>query len=399
MSLASQISELTTTGLRHIPHRLGSSLVIVVGIAGVVAVLIPVLAMYVGFRSTIRGDGRPDRAIVLSHEATTEYDSGLSRESVAVIADAPGVRHDAQGAPMVSAEVVLAAPVARKRDHSDVNVTLRGVGGQYFAMRPELKLVAGRMFRPGNQELLVGAAARSQFEGLEIGDQVRLQDGDWKVVGVFAGPPGARGVRESELLADARTVMSAYKLDSFNSMTVELDSVAALPKFERGLAGDARLFVSTRGEPEYLASSSGSVNRMLRLVAYAIGSIMALGALFAALNSMYSAVAARAVEVATLRAMGFAASAVATAVLAEALLLALAGAALGVAIAYAAVDGATISTLGGALFDSQLVYSLSVSPGLVATAIALAATLGLCGGLLPAIRAARGNIAATLHEK
>src|SRR6185312_987359 len=216
VSLASQISELTTTGLRHIPHRLGSSLVIVVGIAGVVAVLIPVLAMYVGFRSTIRGDGRPDRAIVLSHEATTEYDSGLSRESVAVIADAPGVRHDAQGAPMVSAEVVLAAPVARKRDHSDVNVTLRGVGGQYFAMRPELKLVAGRMLRPGNQELLVGAAARSQFEGLEIGDQVRLQDGDWKVVGVFAGPPGARGVRESELLADARTVMSAYKLDSFN---------------------------------------------------------------------------------------------------------------------------------------------------------------------------------------
>ena len=166
---------------------------------------------------------------------------------------------------------------------------------------------------------------------------------------MFAGRPGHAGVRESELLADARTVMSAYKLDSFNSMTVQLDSAAALPAFEKALAGDARLFVSSRGEPEYLASASGSVNRMLRLVAYAIGSIMALGALFAALNSMYSAVAARAVEMATLRAMGFAASAVAIAVLAEALLLALAGAALGVAIAYAAVDGATISTLGGAL--------------------------------------------------
>lgn len=398
MSLASQISELTRTGLRHIPHRLGSSLVIVVGIAGVVAVLIPVLAMYVGFRSTIRGDGRPDRAIVLSHAAMTEYDSGLPRDSVAVIADTVGVWHDARGDPLVSAEVVLAAPVARKRDRTDVNVTLRGVGVQYFAVRPELKLVAGRMFRPGNQELLVGAAARSQFQGLEIGDQVRLQDGDWKVVGVFAGEPGARGSRESELIADARTVMSAYKLDSFNSMTVQLDSAAALPMFQAALAGDARLFVSSHAEPEYLASASGSVNRMLCLVAYAIGSIMALGALFAALNSMYSAVTARAVETATLRAMGFAASAVAVALLTEALLLALAGAVIGVAIAYAAVDGATISTLGGALFDSQVVYSLRLSPGLVASAIALAATLGLAGGLLPAIRAARGNIAAALHE-
>src|SRR6185312_8857476 len=227
VNLASQTAALITTGLRHIPQRLGSSLVIVVGIAGVVAVLIPVLAMYVGFGNTIRGDGRPDRAIVLSHEATTEYDSGLSRDSVAVIMDAAGVRHDAHGDPLVSAEVVLAAPVARKRDHTDVNVTLRGVSGQYFAMRPELKLVAGRMFTPGNQELMVGAAARSQFEGLEIGDQVRLQDGDWKVVGVFAGAPGARGSRESELIADARTVMSAHTLHSFHPMTVEPASAAA----------------------------------------------------------------------------------------------------------------------------------------------------------------------------
>jgi putative ABC transport system permease protein len=179
---------LITTGLRHIPQRLGSSLVIVVGIAGVVAVLIPVLAMYMGFRTTIRGDGRSDRAIVLTRDALTEYDSGLSREAVAVIADAPGVRHDAQGVPIVSAEVVLAAPVARRRDHSDVNVTLRGVGGEYLALRPELHLVAGRMFLPGSQELLAGAAARAQFEGVEIGSQVRLQDGDWTGAEIPRGP-------------------------------------------------------------------------------------------------------------------------------------------------------------------------------------------------------------------
>jgi len=370
--------------------------VIVIGIAGVVAVLIPVLAMYVGFRATIRADGRADRAIVLSRDATTESESSLSRDSVGIVSNAAGVRHDAQGRPLVSTEVVLAAPVARRRDHSDVSVTLRGVGPEYFAVRPELKLVAGRGFRPGTQELLVGAAARSQFEGLEIGDRVRLQDGDWTVVGVFAGGSGARA---SELLADAQTVMSAYKLSSYNSTTVTLASDAAMPGFAEALARDSRLFVAVRSEPEYLASESSDVNRMLGLVAYAIGSIMALGAVFAALNSMYSSVATRGTEIATLRAIGFSGRAVAIAVVTEALCLALLGAAIGVGLSYAAFDGVTISTRGGAQFDSQLVYSLAVSPRLVTTAIIVACGVGLAGGFLPAVRAARANIASTLYER
>ena len=160
MRLTSQVLALTANALRHIPQRLGNALVIVVGIAGVVAVLIPVLAMYRGFRTTITGDGRADRAIVLSRAQTTEYDSSLSRESVAIISNASGVRHDARGEPLVSAEVVLPAPVSRRREHSDVNVTLRGVGPHYFEIRPELKLITGRMYRPGTQGLLVGAAAR-----------------------------------------------------------------------------------------------------------------------------------------------------------------------------------------------------------------------------------------------
>jgi putative ABC transport system permease protein len=396
MSLARQIRALTANGVRHIPQRLGSSLVIVVGIAGVVAVLIPVLAMYVGFGATIKGDGRSDRAIVLSREATTEYESGLSLDTVANIVNVAGARRDARGEPMVSAEVVLAAPVSRKRDHSDVNVTLRGVGAQYFAMRPELKLVAGRMFRSGTQELLVGVAARSQFEGLEIGDRVRLQDGDWTVVGAFAGGNGAR---ESELITDAQTVISAYKLDSLNSVAIWFDSPASLDMLSDALARDARLSVAVYSEPKYLASASDPVNRKLRLVAYGIGSIMALGALFAALNSMYSAVATRATEMATLRAIGFSVSAVAIAVLAEALLLALLGAAIGVGLSYGAFHGVTISTLGGALFDSQLVYSLSMTPRLVASVIALACALGLAGGAFPAIRAATANVADALHER
>jgi len=396
VALARQILAVTAASLRGIPLRSGNSLVIVVGVAGVVAVLIAVLAMYAGFRATIQGDGRADRAIILTRDATTEYESNLSREVVAAIMNSPGIRHDARDRPIVSAEVLLVAPVARRRDASDVNVTLRGVGEEYFGMRPELKLVTGRMFRAGNQELVVGAAAQAQFAGLEIGNQVRLQDGDWTVVGTFAG---SNGSRESEVIADALAVMSAYKLDAFNSMTVMLASPDMVTPLKEALARDPTLLlVDVRTEPEYLASASGGVNRMLRLVAYAIGSIMALGALFAALNSMHSAVAARTVEIATLRAIGFSPSAVAISVLTEALLLALLGAAIGVAIAYAGFNGATISTLGGALWDSQLVYSLRITRSIAAGAILLACTLGLLGGIVPAIRAASSNVADALHE-
>ncbi len=395
MTLLKQTWALTTMSLRDIPHRLGNSLVIVVGIAGVVAVLIPILAMYQGFRAAIEGDGRADRAIVLSREATEEDDSSLSREAVANLINSPGVRHDAKGAAIASAEVVLAAPVSRLSDQSDVSVTLRGVGPQYFTLRPELKLIAGRMFHPGTQELLVGQSARGQFAGLQIGNRVRLQDGDWVVVGVFAG---GKGARESELVADAQTVMSAYKMAAFNSLAVALESSNGLASLREALGRDARLLVTVMSEPQYLASASSPVTRMLRLVTYAVGSIMALGAVFAALNSMYSSVVKRATETGTVRAIGFSGSAMAIAVLAEGLLLALVGAAIGVALAYGIFSGVTISTLGGAIFDSQVVYSLAMPSRLVVSAVALACTLGLAGGLVPAIHAARKNIPSLLHE-
>src|SRR5882724_7678100 len=172
MSFVSEMAAVAVTNLRNIPQRLGSSLVIVIGIAGVVGVLIPVLAMSLNFRSTIKGDARADRAVVLARSATEESDSSLSREEVAAIMNYPGVMRDSNHRPIASGEVILIAPVSRKRDHADVNVTLRGVSKQYFAMRPELKLVAGRMFQPGKQELIVGAAARAQFEGLEIGNRI-----------------------------------------------------------------------------------------------------------------------------------------------------------------------------------------------------------------------------------
>jgi putative ABC transport system permease protein len=390
-----QVFALTAINLRNIPLRLGNSLVIVVGIAGVVAVLMSVLAMLVGFRTTIRNDGRPDRMIVLSRGATSEPGSSLSREDIADLAEVPGIRHDDHDRPLISAELELVAPVSRKRDHSDVNATMRGVGPQYFAVRPELKLIAGRMFHPGIHELVAGAAAQAQFAGLDVGDSIRLQQGDWRVVGIFAG---GKGSRDSELVADAQTMMSVYDTDAFNSMGALLSSPAALGPIRALVAKDPTLGVDIHSEPEYLATESSDIDQLLAVVAYGIGSIMALGALFGALNSMHSAVAARTVEIATLRAIGFGSGTVALAILIEAMLLALAGAVLGVVLAYYAFNGLTISTLGGALFDTQVVYSLTVTGWITVAAVAIACALGLLGGSLPALRAARMSVVDALHE-
>lgn len=395
MSSILQIFALVAASLRTVPLRLGNSLVIVIGVAGVVGVLIPLLAMSLGFQSTIMGDARPDRAIVISRIATEEDSSSLSRDDLGKIVNAPEVRRDARRRPLASGEVLLQAPVSRKSDHSDVSMTLRGVGDQYFAMRPEFKLIEGRMYQSGKHELIVGAAALAWFEDLAIGESIRLQDGDWTIVGIFSG---SKGSRESEAIADAQTVISAYKLKAFNSVSVLLTDAASFESFRDGVVRDTRAGADAHTEPEYLASASNGMSRLLRTVAHSIGAIMGLGALFAALTSMYSAVVARSVEMATLRAIGFSSGAVAVAVLVEALLLALLGAAIGIGASYALFDGTTMSTLGGALGGSQLVFTLSFTPELVMEVAALACALGVAGAVLPAIRVARSSIADALRE-
>jgi putative ABC transport system permease protein len=389
-----QVAALTAIGLRSIPQRIGGSMVIVIGTAIVVAVLISVLAMRFGFARTIGGDVRPDRVIVLSRGVDSESNSGLTRENVAILAAAPGVARNSKGGSLLSAEVVLVAPVAR-RDGADAYITLRGIGAQAFDLRPELKLVSGRMFKSGVHELIVGAAAHAQFAGLDVGSRVRLPEGDWTVVGVFSG---GDSVRESEVLADAETVMAAYKLDGYNAATALLAGSDALPTLKDALSHEPSMKVDVLPEGQYLEMSSRSINRLLRAVALVIGTIMTLGAVFGALNTMYSSVAARMPEVATLRALGFGSSELVASILIEALLLALLGAALGIAIAYLAFDGRAISTLGGSRWDSQLVYSLEISTPIVSVAAALACIIGLIGGSFPAIRATKTSVAEALQR-
>jgi putative ABC transport system permease protein len=393
MNAAAQTIAVSAMSLRGLAHRRGNSLVIVIGIAGVVAVLVSVFAMSTGFQRTIRADARADRVIILGRGVASESDSGLSRGNLATIEAAPGIKRDPSGKAIVSGEIVLVAPVAR-RDGSDAYITLRGVGEQHLQVRPEIKLIAGRMFTPGLQEMIVGESARAQFANLGVGDRVRLHDGDWTIVGVFAG---GDNVRESEVMADAQTVLSAYKLDAFSSATVLLDRENSLPILKDALNLEPSLTVDVLREPEYLAIASQSINRLLQAVGYVIGGIMAIGALFGALNTMYAAVASRTVEIATLRAIGYRSAPIVASILIESLLLALVGASIGTVLAYLAFDGRTISTLGGSRWDAQLVYALTITPALVAAATVLACVVGLLGGLPPAIRAARASVADALR--
>lgn len=395
MSDLRQMSAVSLLNLRNLSCRLGSSFVIVIGITGVVAVLISVLALATGFRRTIENSARSDRAIVLANGATTEASSSLPRSAIPLLFDAPGIRQTPEGRPIASAETLIIAPVARKSDGADAFVMLRGVGPLGAALRPEVKLIAGRMFHPAVHELIVGNAARGRFAGLEVGNRIILRGGDWTVTGVFES--GGSSL-ESGLLADAETVLSAYQIRTFTSVTVRLASPESLDQFKAAVTANPALRVLVQSEPEYLAALSAPLHRILRFVAYAIGSIMAIGALFSALNTLYSAVSSRSREIATLRAIGFGSDAVAVSVFIEALLLSLLGAGIGVAIAFIFFNGQVVSTIGDTSYNSQLVYPLQVTREVVWLAIGLAVLLALLGGLFPAVRAARMPIATGLRK-
>ena len=387
-----QIGAVTWMNLTSIPQRLGSSSVIIIGIAGVVAVLISVLAMATGFQHTVLGTGRDDRAMVLRGGSDSELASTLSREATLTIMDAPGVRKDHAGKPIASAEAVVIVDLPKKSNDSGANVTIRGVGPQGIELRPEVRLVEGRMLQRGLRELIVGRGAQGQFRGLDVGSHIALRGTDWIIVGAFTSNGDAH---ESELLADVETVLSAYRRNLYQSVIVQLDSADSFATFKSSLTTNPQLSVDVMREREYYAKQSERMATVLKFVAYFVGGIMAVGALFGALNTMYSAVSARALEIATLRAIGFGASAVVLSVLIEALLLACVGAVIGAGLAWIFFNGNAVSTLGSNF--TQVVFRLTVSPALIGLGIVWAGVIGLVGGLFPAIRAARLPIATALR--
>jgi putative ABC transport system permease protein len=368
--------------------------VVIVGITGVVAVLISVFALSPRFRRTIESTTQPNRVIVLSSGAESESGSGMSRAAVDSVMLRDAVRREAEGKPVASAEVVIPARVAKKSDGTDAYISLRGIGPRGLAVHREIRLVAGRLFRPAVNELIVGRGARQLFANLEVGGYVDLRGGRWQVVGEFTSGGSAH---ESGLIADTDTVLAAYNSKTFNSVVLELADSSRFDELRNMLRSDPTLEVEALRESQYVAQLSKPWRRILDWLAYSIGSIMAAGALCAALNTMYSAVSARRGEIATLRAIGFGALPVVVSVLVEALLLASIGAGLGCLIAYALFNGNAISTIGGTVRGTQLVYKLAVTPELMLAGVATALVLGLLGGLLPAMQAVRANVVEALR--
>jgi putative ABC transport system permease protein len=387
-----QLSAAISMSLQTLPQRMGASSVIVIGIAGVVAVLVSVLAMGAGFRHTLADSGRSDRAIILRGGSDAELNSNLTRADVDTISNAPGLARDSDGKAILSNELVTVVNIPKIDTGTDANITLRGVGLELANVRPELKIVEGRMFHPAVRELIAGAGAAKQFRGLTVGSVLHLRNADWTVTGMFTSNGD---VHESELLADVDTVGSSIERNGYSSVVALLTSAAEFTRFKDALTTDPQLKVDVQREPEYYAAQSKELTKAINVVGNTVAVIMAIGAMFGALNSMYSAVAARGLEIATLRAIGFGALPVLLSVMIEALLLSLLGGLIGAGLAWLFFNGHSVSTLGGAF--AQVVFQLTVTRALIITGIVWACAIGLLGGFFPALRAARLPVAEALR--
>ena len=393
MSLLSQVTSVTAMNLRSLPQRLGPSFVIIIGSGGVVAVLVAVLAMAAGMTKALQGTGRDDRAIVLRNGSASESGSALTRGAVQIIMDAPGIKHDKDGKPMASAEPLRLLKLFKRDDGSEVTALLRGLGAQAMSVRPEMKLIEGRMFQPSVNELVVGKAAKAQYRGMEIGSRIATRTATWTVVGTFTTNGDAH---ESELAADADTVMSSDHGATYGSVTALLDAPSSLGKLADSLTTNPALRVDVTRERDYFSRQSKTVSSLLSIIVYVVGGIMGVGAVFGALNTMYSAVSTRTTEIATLRAIGFGSTAIVVSVLFEALLLAAAGGILGALAAWLFFNGRTVSTTQGSAY-AQLIFDITVTLQLALVGVAASSIIGFIGGVFPAIRAARLPIATALR--
>jgi len=389
-----QILSIAFFNLRTLPERKGAAISAAFGIAGVVAVLVGVLAIAEGFRKVMTISGAPDVAIVLRSGADTEMTSGLSRDEVRTISDAPGIARSTQG-PLTSAEVFVIIDLPKRSTGTPANVPLRGVDAAAFEVRGNIQMVQGRRFEPGRNEIVVGAGAAREFSGLDLQRELVVGQNTWTVVGIFTANGG---VAESEIWTDGAVLRPAYKREeNFQSVYARLSSAGAFEQFKDALTTNPQLKVKVARLSDFYAEQSSLTFEFITKIGVFIAGMMALGALFGALNTMYSAVAARTREIATLRALGFGAAPVVCSVLFESVVLALVGGAIGAAISYALFNGFTATTMNGQTF-SQVTFAFAVTPRLLLQAILWAVVLGLLGGLFPAFRAARIPIARGLRE-
>jgi putative ABC transport system permease protein len=394
MKTLRQITAVSALNLRALPRRVTPSLVSVIGIAGVVLILVALLSISEGFRRTLELSGSDRVAIVLRGSTSEEMTSSFSQEQVQIIEQAPGIARDAHG-PIASAELYTTVDQPKRSTGTAANAPFRGIEAAGPQTRSHFRLVAGRMFATGRNEIIVGHSAAQTLTGLEIGKVVKWGNNEWRIVGEFTD---GGSVSESEIWTDVRMLQSAYSRgDTYQTVRALLTSPASVKLFKDHLTTDPRLSVNVLTEREFYAAQSALLSAVIRGAGTVLGLLMGVGAVFGALNTMYSAVATRGTEIATLRALGFGGLPVAVSVIIEALLLGLIGGALGAAVAYFAFNGLQTSTMNYQSF-TQVSFAFSVTPALIVTGTAYALLLALIGGLFPAIHAARRPIIAGLRQ-
>ncbi len=389
-----QVMVVTLVNLRSLGERRGSSLAAIVGVAGVVAVFVSILSMAEGFKYTMAATGSPDRAIVLRSGSTGEMDSILLREDTRTVADTAGILRTADGL-AVSPELFVILNVPKRSTGTDANVALRGVEPAAFLVRDEVRIIEGRNFEPGRNQVIAGIGAALEFEGIDLGAVHRWGENEWEIVGIFEA---GGSLSESELWCDARVLQPAYRRgSSYQAVYAKLESEDAFDEFKDTLSSGPRVNVKVIRETDFYADQSILVYNLITGLGFLIAFMMGVGAVFGALNTMYTAVAARTREIAVLRALGFRASPVVASVLAESLTLALVGGLIGGGLAYLVFDGFRAATMNFQSF-SQVAFAFAVTPGLLFQGIFYALLMGFLGGALPAIRAARLPVAQALRE-
>ncbi len=394
LNALTQTIAITALNLRTMPQRLGSSGVAVVGIAGVVVVLVSVLSIAAGFTAAMQGSGSPARALVMRSGADSEMTSGLSGPEVDLVKQAPGIRLDERSA-IASAELYVVIDLPKKSTNSPANVPMRGIEPRALQVREEVSMVEGRPLEFGTNEVIVGRGASGQFVGLTVGQEVVSGQNTWVVVGIFEA---GGGVAETEIWCDARVLQGAYRRgNTFQTVLARLDSSETFDSFRDWLTANPQLNVQVRRETEYYAQQSRALTSLIQGLGFGIAALMGIGAVFGAILTMYTAVSTRSREIATLRALGFNAVSVVVSVLAEALALGAIGGVIGGLAAYLAFNGYQTSTMNFQTF-SQVAFAFKVTPELLVLGLAYALAMGLIGGLLPAVRAARLPIPTALRE-
>jgi putative ABC transport system permease protein len=393
MKLFRQIGAVTLMNLRSLPQRASTSLVIVIGIAGVVAVMVAMLSMSAGLSETLTATGDPDRVVVLRGGSTSELASFLDRASNTLVRQDPAVARASDGLPAASGELIVITELSRPGQKTGVNVSMRGVEPKGFELRPELRILAGRRFKPGLREVVVGSSAQQQFSGLEIGQTLRFRGSSWTIVGVFE----SGDAHESELWTDLETLQGAFGRSGVSSLLMRLANRDSFDAMKARMGADPQLNVDVLRERDYFGQQSANFTSQISFLTGIVGVIMALGAMFGAINTMYSAVSTRTAEIGTLRALGFGRVPVIASVMAEALLLAVAGGLLGTGVAWLLFNGYTVSTLGSGF--TQVAFDFAVTPALLLKGLVWSLFIGFIGGLAPAVHAARIPVTEALRAR